>query len=355
MISTAYGIAAAQGARAEEESKVGKLVVSGFRGVLPGDPEVDVVRRLLEAGEISGVILLRRNIVSPEQLIKLSLSLREAAGSFVPIISIDQEGGAVARVDAENGFSDWMSAAEAAFLLKDEQEMFDYYLARARELAGVGVNVNFGPVLDLNLNPLNPIVGRLDRSFGPNPEVVVRCASAFVRAHRAVGVKTCGKHFPGHGSSLTDSHIEPTDVNETWAPEELEPFRLMAGAGLLDSVMSAHLVHRRFSTDDGLPVSLSRIAVEQLQTDVGFGGPVFTDDMQMGAIIRRFSEETASVAAVSAGNTFLIYANHAKEHDVGTAVRINRSIEAAMVDGRISVPVWASRVALASEFLNQLS
>ncbi len=142
---------------------------------------------MLETGAIAGVILLRRNIVSPEQLIKLSISLREAAGSFVPIISVDQEGGAVARLGVENGFSEWISAAEAAFMLKSEQDLFDYYFARALEMAAVGINVNFSPVIDLNLNPANPIIGRLDRAFGKDPQEVVRCASAFVRAHRAAG------------------------------------------------------------------------------------------------------------------------------------------------------------------------
>lgn len=355
IISAAFGAAAARSVRAEGRYRLEKLVVSGFRGVLPGDPEVDVIRRLLEADEIAGVILLRRNIISPEQLIKLSLSLREAAGSFVPIISVDQEGGVVARVDAENGFSDWMSAAEAAFLLRSEQEIFDYYLARTRELAGVGINVNFGPVLDLNLNPMNPIIGRLDRSFGSDPEVVVRCASAFVRAHRATGIMTCGKHFPGHGSSLTDSHAEPTDVNATWMQEELLPFQSMASARLLDSVMSAHLIHRRFSGEDGLPVSLSKMALDQLETDVGFNGPVFTDDMQMGAITSNFSQETASIAAVAAGNTFLIYANHAQEHDAGTAIRVNRAVGNALEVGRIAEPVFMARLAKATGFLKQLS
>lgn len=329
-------------------------MVTGFRGVLPGDAEVDEVRRLLEAGNIAGVILLKRNIVSPEQLIKLAISLREAAGSFIPIISVDQEGGAVARLGPRNGFSEWMSAAEAAYVLKSENDLFGYYFTRAMEMASVGINVNFGPVLDLNLNPVNPIIGRLDRAFGSDPAGVIRCASAFVRAHRAAGIMTCGKHFPGHGSSLTDSHAEPTDVNATWVDDELVPFRVMAEAGMLDAVMTAHLLHRSFSDGDRTPASLSRQTFARLGKDIGFNGPVFTDDMQMKAIAGTFSEGAAAVAAVAAGNTFLINANHGREHDIGTAARVNQAIIEALENGRITDAVWRERTAKASSFMAKL-
>lgn len=340
--------------RAPAQGSLGQLVVTGFRGVLPGDPEVDAVRRLLEAGKIAGVILLRRNVVSPEQLIKTVISFREAAGSFAPIISLDQEGGAVARLDVDNGFSEWMSAAEAAFVLKSEQDLFDYYYARALEMAGVGINVNFGPVLDLNLNPVNPIIGRLDRAFGRDPDDVVRCATAFVRAHRAAGIMTCGKHFPGHGSSLTDSHVELTNVDATWVEDELIPFRTMAEAGMLDAIMNAHLLHRDFSDGDHIPASLSRQTVDRLEQDIGFDGPVFTDDMQMKAVASVLSEGAAAVAAVAAGATFLIYANHAGEHDIGTAARINHAVRVAIAGGQIAETVWQERISKASTFMARL-
>ena len=354
LVSAGLGLLPVHTAFAEPTPIAGKLVVTGFRGVLPGDPDVDAVRRLLEAGDIAGVILLRRNVVSPEQLIKLAISLRQAAGSFVPIISVDQEGGAIARLEPGNGFSEWMSAAEAAFVLKSENDLFDYYFTRATEMAGAGINVNFGPVLDLNLNPVNPIIGRLDRAFGRDPEDVVRCASAFVRAHRAAGVMTCGKHFPGHGSSVTDSHVEPTDVNATWVEDELVPFRVMAESRLLDSVMTAHLLHGWFSDGDRTPSSLSKQALKRLEQDIGFHGPVFTDDMQMKAVAGVFSEGDAAIAAVAAGNTFLIHANHSREHDIGTAERINQSVTEAIADGRIPANVWQQRNRKAAAFMGKL-
>lgn len=162
---------------------------------------MDRIRRYLEAGEIGGVILLKRNITSLEQILDLTKVFREASGPVPPIISIDQEGGSVARVGNWNGFRNWMSADGIARAGMSDYDVRGYYIERARELAMVGINVNFGPVVDLNVNPSNPIIGSLGRSYGSDTVDVVRFATQFVQAHRSVDVKTCIKHFPGHGSS----------------------------------------------------------------------------------------------------------------------------------------------------------
>lgn len=328
-----------------------QLIISGFRGTDPNDPEVRQICRYLETGDIAGVILLRRNIVSPEKLLKLSLAFRSAASTFSPIISIDQEGGAVARLDGVDGFSHWMSAAEVAFALKREDEVYAYYFERARELAAVGITLNYGPVVDLNSNPLNPIIGMLDRSYGPDPETVVRCASAFVQAHRDAGIQTCIKHFPGHGSSKQDSHLGSADINVTWSEVELEPFNELSSRGLVDSIMSSHLIHQRFSDGPGRPVSLSKKALNSIRSKLGFTGSVITDDMQMRAISNSFDEASAAIAAVNAGNTFLIYANFSNAQQVETASRINGFIRTAIEKGQISEETWSQRFALAQNFL----
>ena len=329
------------------------VIVAGFRGTVPGDPEVDAVRALLAAGELAGVILLRRNITSPDQVLKLSLAFREAAGSFVPIVAVDQEGGAVARLDAMNGFSDWMSAADVALALPTEKELFDYYLERTRELSSVGINVNFGPVIDLNRNAQNPIIGGLDRSFSVDVETVVRCAAAFVDAHRAAGVMTCCKHFPGHGSSTTDSHVERTDITQTWSDQELVPFQTLAATGRVDALMTSHLVLKRFS-DEGLPVSLSTEALNYIRTEMGFNGAVFTDDIQMAAIEEAYSESAAAVAAIAAGNTFLIYANHKPGQNLAAIDRVNRAVASAATNGVLRPADQERRSLVASAFLDGL-
>jgi beta-N-acetylhexosaminidase len=353
LLGVAIGSAPLCRAHADTLISPRSVIVTGFRGTAKGDPEVDTVCRLLESGEAAGVLLLRRNIVSPEQVLKLSLAFREAAGAFVPIVAVDQEGGEVTRLDATNGFTNWMSAADLANTLPKEQEVFDYYVERARELSSVGINLNFGPVVDLNRNPLNPIIGRLDRSFGLESDTVVRCASAFIDAHRAAGVETCCKHFPGHGSSETDSHLESTDVSQSWSEDELIPFQTLAASGRMDALMTSHLNLQRFS-DGGKPVSLSTEALNFVRNKIGFQGAVFTDDMQMSALTQTYPEAAAAVAAISAGNTFLIYANHNDEQDVTTAARVNQAVAEAVANGAIDPVILENRAHVASAFLGRL-
>lgn len=314
---------------------IGRMIISGFRGTRPGDPEVDRIRRYLEAGEIGGVILLKRNISSPEQLLTLCLALREAAGPMAPVISIDQEGGQVARLDESNGFREWLSAAELAHMGMSDSDLRKYYLQRARELATVGISLNFGPVLDLNVNPANPIIGALDRSYGADPSVVTRMATQFVLAHRDAGVRTCLKHFPGHGSSASDSHLKSVDITTSWSEIELSPFQQMIEAGLAESVMMAHVYHPGFSDKKDRPTSLSSLGIDKLRKLAGFDGPVFTDDMQMGAITGIYPQERAAMLAIRAGNSFLIYSNYRKQHSIETAGEIGAAISVAVATGEL--------------------
>lgn len=307
--SLGAGLFASTAVMAQEHMAVGRMIISGFRGTRVGDPEVDRIRRYLEAGEIGGVILLRRNITSPEQILALSTAFREASGSVRPIISIDQEGGWVARVDSTDGFRDWGSAAAVARSGMSDADILDYYLVRARELALVGVNLNFGPVADLNINPANPIIGSLGRSYGTDTGSVVRFARHFVQAHRAVGIKTCIKHFPGHGSSTLDSHRSSVDISSSWSAGELRPFNEIHAAGDMDSLMMSH----------------------------EFDGPIITDDMQMGAIAGTYTFDKGAIMALNAGNDFLIYSNYHKSHSIETAADVLEALKVASAIGEVDL------------------
>jgi beta-N-acetylhexosaminidase len=299
---------------------------------------------------VAGVLLLRRNVASPEQILQLSMAFREASANSTPVIAIDQEGGRVARLDNSNGFRDWISAAAIAASKMSDGEIFEYYLTRAREMSSVGINLNMGPVLDLNLVPFNPIIGALDRSFGRKTSAVIRCATAFTLAHRAAGVKTCAKHFPGHGSAITDSHLEATDVSNTWSSVELEPFQEMILENNVDSIMSSHVIHRRFSDSDTTPVSLSVKGIAEIRGTLGYQGPVFTDDMQMGAITGQYAQGEAAVAAVNAGNTFLLYSNYRKWHRIETAAEVVASLSLAREVGSLDMPKVDEQLAYALAF-----
>lgn len=336
--------------RSDTNTRVGGLIVTGFRGTEPSDPEVDQVRRYLEEGAIAGVILLKRNVVSPDQLRRLSAAIRGASPDVSPIISIDQEGGRVARLNSEQGFLHWISAEEMSLSGFNDEDIRGYYQERAAELAALGINLNFGPVVDLNVNPENPIIGALGRSYGITLTEVHRFASEFVKAHRNLGVMTCLKHFPGHGSSASDSHTSSVDVNGTWQPQEMEPFRAMIAAELADAIMTSHVLHKAYSDDRRTPVSLSARSTQEIRVDLGFAGPIFTDDMQMGAITAHHNRSEAATAAVRAGANFLIYSNYKKADRIETAAIVGETLQASLSNGRLDPDKVQQQVDLASLF-----
>lgn len=342
------------GANAQESIQIGRMLISGFRGTKPGDPEVDQIRRYLESGQVSGVLLLQRNVASPEQIITLCQALREAAGPVKPMISIDQEGGRVARLGPWNGFKDWKSASDLAGSDMSDSDLHAYYLERARELAVVGINVNFGPVLDLNINPANLIIGALGRSYGSDPSTVVRMATQFAQAHREAGVRTCLKHFPGHGSSTSDSHMRSVDISTTWADVELTPFRAMSEAGLADGIMMGHVYHPSFSDKMDRPASLSVSGIRSLRELAKYDGPVFTDDMQMGAIAGTYAQDRAAILALNAGNSFLIYSNYQRRHTIETVADVAAAISVAAMTGEFDALALAPQHRRAAAFLDGL-
>lgn len=333
-----------------EEQAYGKLLITGFRGLSPSDPEVVDVQRYLESGAIGGVLLLGRNIESPDQLRRLTAAIRSAGPDLPPIISIDQEGGRVSRLRAEQGFLPWMSAKDIRQSGMQTAEIFDYYLERAMELANLGVNLNFAPVVDLDLNAENPIIGAIGRSFGAGPDEVVAFATSLIQAHRTAGVATCLKHFPGHGSSVVDSHADVVDITGIWQEKELAPFARLIESGLADAVMTGHLAHRAMSDAPDIPMSLSKKGLAILRKDLGFLGPVFSDDMVMGAIGNRFSLPEAAAMALNAGTTFLIYSNYRAHDRIETVIEIAKTLVYAKKDNRLNQEILEAQIATAARF-----
>jgi beta-N-acetylhexosaminidase len=210
------------------------------------------------------------------------------------------------------------------------------YSQQARQLAAEGITVNFGPVADLDLNPDNPIIGRLARSYGEDPEIVASFGRAFVAAHRGAGVFTAAKHFPGHGSGDSDPHDMTVNLGRGWQKQELAPFQsLMQGEAHVPMVMVGHLIIEGFSDGDA-PASLSRRTVtDVLRNELAFDGLIITDDLDMAAVRRRYSMEDAFVRAAAAGNDLLLAANN-REPDVTLVDRATRAIVSAVERGKIS-------------------
>ena len=320
------------------DAMIGQMIMVGFSGNSERDAGVALAREQLNKGTIGGVVLYPENIGPPKELRTLTAFLRNAKSSPIPFIAVDQEGGLVQRLTRRNGHSYFPSAFSVgrnpSFASPASAEKL--YATMAAELAEAGFNLNFGPVVDLNLNPWNPVIGQRDRSFGTDPNTVTMLARAFITAHRAADIVTVAKHFPGHGSSHVDSHVALADVSETWKEIELEPYRNLAKEGMLDAVMIGHLYHPRFSDGAKLPASLSRRAVQALRASyIGFDGMVVSDDMEMGAVSDDYSFEERVIKAVNAGTDLLVFSN-VSGRDPELGPKIHAVIADAVRDGRIS-------------------
>lgn len=319
--------------------KLAQMVLVGFRGLSLDEDNPIVID--IHNRNIGGVVLFsydvalqqwNRNIESSAQVAALNASLQDLAATPL-IIAVDQEGGRVARLNERFGFPPTLSAQE---LGERNDPAFTYEAAAqmARTLKAVGVNHTFAPVVDLNTNPDNPIIGAIGRSFSADPSVVIEQAAAFIRAHRDHGVTTTLKHFPGHGSSRDDSHLGFVDVTDVWQPVELEPYRQLIAQNLVDAVMTAHVFNAQLDPDSVATLS-QPIITGILREELGFDGVVFSDDIQMGAIADNYGFEDAVVRTVEAGVDVIAIANNLV-FDPEIATRIIELLAAAVADGRLS-------------------
>lgn len=293
--------------------KIGQMLLVGFRG-LTIEESASIVADI-QAHALGGVLLFDydtptstpvRNVASPEQLTALVSGLQAVAAKPL-IVAIDEEGGKVARLDQRHGFPPTVSE-QAMGERNDLTYTLDQASAMATTLRSVGVNLNLAPVVDLNVNPSNPIIGSLGRSFSADPAVVVEQAGAFIDAHHAVDVACTLKHFPGHGSSTGDTHLGVVDVTKTWSAVELQPFERLVAKGTVDAILTAHVFNATLDPD--YPATLSQATITGiLRQRFGYDGLVLSDDMQMGAIRDAFGYQDAVRLAINAGVDILTIAN----------------------------------------------
>jgi beta-N-acetylhexosaminidase len=293
-------------------SKIARLLVVGFEGSTID--EADAVAAAIADEGLGGVILFdrdqrtggKRNIRSPDQLARLIDDLRSLAPNRTLLVAVDQEGGRVTRLGAASGFTD--VASQAAIAGEGDDAVRAWAASIASTLASVGINVNLAPVVDLDINPKNPAIGALGRSFSADPAIVARLAGIEIQAHRDAGIRTTMKHFPGLGSASTNTDFGVADVTATWTRRELDPFRTLIERGLADSVMAGHLVNGQI--DPAAPASLSHPTVTGvLRGELGWDGVVITDDLQAAAITNAFGRDEAIARALEAGDDLLLFAN----------------------------------------------
>ena len=247
-----------------------------------------------------------RNVTSTGQLETLTKKLQSYA-DYPLLIALDQEGGRVVRVKTQYGFQPIVSAKYLGETDNEDTTRF-YGHRMGEQLHSHGVNINLAPVLDLD-NPQCPAIGKLDRSYGASPTQVVRHARWLIEEHHKQGVLCAVKHFPGHGSAISDSHWGFVDVTQTWSPTELIPFRRLIHENLIDLVMTAHIFNQKLDPD--YPATLSRKTLEGLlRKELGYDGVVVTDDMYMEGIINQYSIERALVLAINAGADLICVGNN---------------------------------------------
>lgn len=316
--------------------KAGRLLIVGFRGLSIG-PE-DPITRAVEAG-LGGVILFdrdsttgTRNIESPEQLAALTAALRAAAPGNL-IIAIDQEGGRVARLTPAHGFPPTRSQAEIG-ATDDPVMAFESGRAMGATMASAGIDLDLAPVVDVDVNPTNPAVGALGRSFSDDPSVVAAMAEAEIHGLHEFGIRSAIKHFPGLGSASANTDIADVDVTRTWSEAELEPFETLISLGVADVVMTGHMVND--TIDPGVPASLSAVTVDGLlRGRLGWTGAVITDDLGAEAIARHHPPFEAAALALEAGNDLLLFANQTA-YVPDLAAQLVEAIAGLVASGRIS-------------------
>lgn len=279
---------------ADRKRRAGQRLIIGISGTAITDSE----RALIQEIKPAGFILFARNVEEPAQVIELNRELTSLLPpELPPLCTVDQEGGRVQRVkDGATRFPPlrWLGNCE------DEQLTVDHARALAREVKALGFHLNWAPVADVDSNPANPIIG--DRSFGRDPQMVASSVNSWIRATQGEGLMAAAKHFPGHGDTAIDSHLdlpyverEARDIREV----ELRPFRAAIEADVA-AIMTAHVIFPAF--DENWPATLStEIIGGILRREMGYEGLIVTDDLEMKAVAGRYNLETQLERACLAG------------------------------------------------------
>lgn len=332
------------------DENIGMMLLVGFRGTeIDYDKNIEIVSALRDY-HVGSVIVFDydvptgsrgRNIKDAAQLKKLCKQLRSLNPDL--LIGIDQEGGYVSRLSTRYGFPQIPSAQRCAAMGYDSVR--HYADLTGQMLEDIGIDLDFAPVADVNINPACPVIGKIERSFSDDPEVVRRCCLIWSRELANHHVVSCWKHFPGHGSAKGDTHMGLVDVTDTWRRSELEPYRMDGEnnyAPLQDDphkipgmVMTAHVVNRKMDPS-GLPASLSPLITSYLRDTLGYNGVIVTDDLAMGAIVGQYSFEKAVHMAVMAGADLLCLSNNGGTYEMNMVPRAVKVIKEMVERGEVT-------------------
>jgi beta-N-acetylhexosaminidase len=322
------------------DKQIGQMLLVGFRGTTLIDD--NHIIRDLEEYNIGGVILYEkdgptqsrpRNIESPNQLKELVSALKTHSTEKL-FVAIDQEGGAVNRLKTSYGFPRTVTAQYLGALNNEDSTRY-YASSIASTLDDMGINLNFAPVVDLNVNPQSPAIGALGRSFSANADTVVFHAGIFIEEHNKLGILNSCKHFPGHGSATADSHLGLTDITNTWSDIELEPYRNLISSGKCKIIMSAHVFNQKL--DPNYPATLSKsILTGILREQLKFKGVIISDAMEMGAITENYGAKEAIEKAINAGCDLLLFSNNVTSYNSEVVPQTITTIQNLVNEGKIT-------------------
>ena len=309
----------------------------GIKGKTLSNEEIAFIVK----NNIGGIILFGRNVESIEQVHELCAqiqALRHRLPNKSPLfISVDQEGGRVARLKAP--FTIWPPLAKVGDL-DSTSVAFKFGQVMGEELLSVGINLDFAPCLDIFTNPQNTVIG--DRSLGTTAERVAKIGSAVVRGYIKSGIIACAKHFPGHGDTLIDSHENLPIENKTLIEleaREMEPFK-KAFRARLDLVMAAHIKYPNVDAD--WPATLSEIFLKRILRDqLRYRGLIITDDLDMGALKKNYPKDVIAVRALQAGNNILLYCNEPDSPEIAVD-----AIAKALADKTLDAKVVSDNAAM---------
>ena len=306
---------------------IGQMIMIGigdFNLVESNEP----IFKEIKAGKAGGVVLYEKNILfeSPKSELALLVETLQKNASIPLFISIDEEGGWVSRMKTRYGFPKTVSAQYLGEV--DDLDSTRFYANQTASLLNsFGINMNYAPVVDVNLNPRNPVIGKIKRSFSPNYEDVIKHADVVISEHIRNGVAPVLKHFPGHGSSKSDTHLGLTDVTGTWQFEEMYPYSALIDSGRVKAVMTAHIVNKTLDESKN-PATLSKRVVTGLLRDfLRFDGVIISDDMQMGAINNEYGLREAIRLSLLAGVDILMFANNVSDENRVSASTIHAIIK----------------------------
>ena len=332
----------------ELKRMIGKMLIFGFDSL--NINQYDDIYSYISEYNLGGIILFdkfyhdrdkAKNIQNPAQLKKLTTQLQNISKDKL-LISIDQEGGRIARLKVKDGFNSTISAKDLVGLGK--QKAKQSYLSLSQELQDLGVNCNFAPLVDLGLNKDSEVIYKLDRSYGEKVDTVTEFAEIFMDELDAHKVISCLKHFPGHGSALGDSHEGFVDASNIWSEMELEPYKNLLPKTKM--IMTAHVFNKNI--DDKYPATLSyKTNTSLLRKKLGYNGVILSDDLQMKAIESHYSKQEAIKLSINSGIDMIMYCNQLSNDDVLEIINLTYEL---VQNGEIKI----SRIEESNKRINKL-